>query len=676
MSAVTVKFIKHLVDYIGSLMEKSYGPCGRSSLCVSAVGQIEISSSGISILEAARINHPIAKVIHCAVKNHHEIVGDGTKTFVLLLKAIFNELSKYITEISYIPQKQGAKEIKTKIRLELSNLYYILPEYFGQLRDNKMIQHLFLHENNLSLVKSCVQNLLKTFLTGKFGQLVTHWLVELCYNLIFFSVYNISKFSEVIQYLITNFHLLCCRINVLPIQLSRIVEGFVLTRDFTVPWKGYTSKEEELNFIVILPSDDKQSICNEVILKITQPQDVEMFLLSPSSFYKSAIETLQQHQIQLILSHNSLPESFKTLCYEEDIAVIAGVLREELLHLVSLCRIQPVISLQETLTASKIGKAQFVRPLALEAKWYIQIGIKLSDIDMLLVPHYLVLCGPTEGICKQYFSESFNSLKVVASWIDNNCHHTCHGVQPFSSTYCCQEDSSENDVSSKSINSCDISTKFNVPKENNKVNLSLSNLRQQNKIGWFEETFMNENWKIRVTSSSDEHSLQTTLRKSGIEDYPVTSREHGYKLTKMVEPSLWNYDQGVCCPGGSFWELALISLLRKSHKRDTESKNAIAMEVLTSSLLYIPILLHKMSLKSKQNTIHVYQELEDSLQKNLVVCMDGVSGCVISVEECTARESVASKELLLCSVLKLVIQLLKLDCIVNIPKLPKALGED
>ncbi|XP_022254114.1 Bardet-Biedl syndrome 10 protein-like isoform X1 [Limulus polyphemus] len=679
MSEVTVNFIKHLVDYIGSLVEKSYGPYGRSSLCVSAVGQIEITSSGISILETARVNHPVATVITRAVKNHHELVGDGTKTFILLLKAIFNELSKYITESSYIPQKQGTMEIRTKLRLELSNLlYFMLPEYFGQLRANKMIQNIFFHENNLPLVKSCVQNLLKTFLTGKFGQLVTHQLVELCYNLIFFSVSDISKFNEVVQYLIKNFHLLCCRINVLPIQLSRIVEGFVLTRDFTVPWKDYTSKEEEFNFIVILSSQDNQSICNGAILKITQPQDIEMFLLSSSSFYKSAMKAIQQHQIQLILSCNSVSESFKTLCYEEGIAVIAGIPREELLHLVSLCGIQPIICLQETLNASKIGKAQFARPITLEAKWYIQIGIKLSNLDTLLVPHYLVLCGPTEGICKQYFSESFNSLKVVASWIDSNCYHTSHGVQPFSSTSFCQKDSSGIKVPSKSIGSCDISTEINMPKENYKVNLPVSNVRQQSKLGWFEETCMNENWKIHVMSSSYGHSLHSTLRKSVTEDYPISSKECEYKLTKMVKPAfyLWNYDQGVSCPGSSFWELTLISLLRKSYNRATGNKNAIAMEILASSLFYIPILLHKTSLTNKQNTVQVYQELEESLQKSLQVCMDGVSGCVISVEECTTRESVASKELLLCNVLKLVIQLLKLDGIVNIPKLPKVLGED
>jgi chaperonin GroEL (HSP60 family) len=68
---------------IGEFVKPCFGPRGRSKVIIDDEGKMTVTSDGITLLKAAKIENPVAKVMVAMAKSQDMLVGDGTVTVTL-----------------------------------------------------------------------------------------------------------------------------------------------------------------------------------------------------------------------------------------------------------------------------------------------------------------------------------------------------------------------------------------------------------------------------------------------------------------------------------------------------------------------------------------------------------------------------------------------------------------
>ncbi|XP_019629105.1 PREDICTED: Bardet-Biedl syndrome 10 protein homolog [Branchiostoma belcheri] len=77
-----------------SILQGSFGPNALHNMISTATGQVLISSDGSTILKSLHLSHPVGNLIMDAVQSYHAITGDGTKTFLLILREALQTICK------------------------------------------------------------------------------------------------------------------------------------------------------------------------------------------------------------------------------------------------------------------------------------------------------------------------------------------------------------------------------------------------------------------------------------------------------------------------------------------------------------------------------------------------------------------------------------------------------
>jgi thermosome len=78
---VTIAVAKIILEWIKTTL----GPKGMNKLIVDPFGEIAATNDGATMLKMLFIHHPVAKVLCEAAKMQDELVGDGTKTLVMII---------------------------------------------------------------------------------------------------------------------------------------------------------------------------------------------------------------------------------------------------------------------------------------------------------------------------------------------------------------------------------------------------------------------------------------------------------------------------------------------------------------------------------------------------------------------------------------------------------------
>lgn len=70
---------------ISECLRRALGPKGMSKLLVDKFGEMAVTNDGAIILDKMDIHHPIVKILREAAKTVERIVGDGTKTMIVVV---------------------------------------------------------------------------------------------------------------------------------------------------------------------------------------------------------------------------------------------------------------------------------------------------------------------------------------------------------------------------------------------------------------------------------------------------------------------------------------------------------------------------------------------------------------------------------------------------------------
>ncbi|CAH1269883.1 BBS10 [Branchiostoma lanceolatum] len=84
--SVDISTAASICHTVCSILQGSFGPNALHNMISTATGQVLITSDGSTIIKSLHLSHPVGNLIMDAVQSHHAITGDGTKTFLLMLR--------------------------------------------------------------------------------------------------------------------------------------------------------------------------------------------------------------------------------------------------------------------------------------------------------------------------------------------------------------------------------------------------------------------------------------------------------------------------------------------------------------------------------------------------------------------------------------------------------------
>lgn len=553
-------------------LKKSFGPRSQVVFFLSSTGQVEFTTSGLKIINSLHVRSPIAQIIQRSLEKYHNRVGDGSKIFLLLL----NEIFVNIVEM----KKVLGNDYKIKLIYGFNFLLHIvLPKCFQILKFK--IQSFIPKDINIP------HYLLKTYFCGKFGAIISEKLSDLTYKFLINCCPNLN--SSAVNYIIDHFDTVCMTTGSLSISNSKIKPGIILSQDFLINCKDEIIRNSALKFIIYI-SNSNDNLTESSLCVSTRQTISKLFEVNYNNNL-TIMENIRQRKISVIICSGTFTDSLRSLCRQFKINIISLVSLEEINYLLFLSQVEPVYDLLNPLTEKNCRNLNFIKSIQVGNKNYTYLGLQCSQ--SIIQPHHLLLCGPTESICKQYSKECLNSLKLI---------------------YCWRKDNQFLEFEEK-CDTCDISR---VNESNINFNKNINELM----------------CKLRIDDEK--------LSKENSESVPAT-----------------------IIPGGCCWEIFFHYILENINLSNCPLEVSMACKILSKSLLIVPQTFFDNNHNVKVRFIQMITSIIEQLKLDNIYAFNEW-GEILSIKEADVFEPIASKELLIFSVIQLVTQLLRVHSIINI----------
>ncbi|XP_041112202.1 Bardet-Biedl syndrome 10 protein homolog [Polyodon spathula] len=416
-------------ETLESVVCQCFGPNGGQVLFTKATGELLVTRDGKRVLNSLLLDHPIARMIVDCVSAHCSVTGDGTKSFILLLSALLRGLQasvdKGTAEQSTCHNFLGRAKERSE---EVTHVTDCLLTFQTQVLDQIIRHHLNQHVTSLftgdkmTLTNDKMGSIMEAYFCGKIGNVHYKFLSEMACDYFFKCTCDQGR-GQTLNLICRHFLDLHTAVKGFPIRSSRILEGLVLHRDFTV----YCQTDGQLKVLVVTePIQPPLSDAGTTLLHRSN------FQLQSSNIWiakrvEEIMNFLQQNQVKLLLS--SVKQSDVVLYHAQlcGISVVQCIEADELSLFCYLAGIAPLSSPWDILHSrdTDLANAVFCKPVLLGAHRYAHIGLKnRGDFS----PHCVILCGPIPGLteqCVSAFHSGFKMLQHLFESID-----LCQGQGP------------------------------------------------------------------------------------------------------------------------------------------------------------------------------------------------------------------------------------------------------
>ncbi|KAG8513930.1 Bardet-Biedl syndrome 10 protein, partial [Galemys pyrenaicus] len=699
-----------VAEVLETIVSGCLGPDGRQVLCTKPTGEVLLSRDGGRLLEALHLEHPIARMIVACVSSHLRKTGDGAKTYIIffchLLRGLHSVTDKEKDSlVSKNIQTHGRywknccqwKLIsQTFLTFQTQILDYIVDHYLS-----KHFLSVFPSPTKVkTLCRTSLTFLLDAYFCGRIGRNNQNFISQLTSDYFFKCMACESGFEEVFELVDDCFVELNIGVTGLPVSDSRIIDGLVLHRDFSV----YCPADGEMSIVIVTDTIQPlfSSSGSEFVLKSEAQFQKSQFWITERT--KAIMEHLQNQNVKLLLSSVKQPDLVIYYAGLNGISVVECLSAEEVSLIQRIIGLSPFIIPQASLQSeiSNPALVKFCKPLVLRSKRYVHLGL-ISTCSF--TPHCVVLCGPVQGLVEQHkdaLHGAFKMLRQLFKGLDLN-YVTPAGDQNYISDPFTSKDSRKNnqlpEIFNDSIQRPDRDMIVKNKNEGAKTETYLkvySNLvvpSKELKTGTpgstpkmiSTDTYQTDEIvrylppnKTRVID--DPEPLESTpLANSTTED---TKNEISYENLKVTETafkgsilsvgdespdtcSSQNYcsssiPAGSVLPVGGNFEILLHYYLANYAKSCQQSKETMVVSMMiANALLSIPRLLYKAK-KGNNSFPQIYVRAVHALQNNQPV-----------LSSHTGLESVAGKYQLLTSVLQCLTKILTIDLIINIKRQPQ-----
>lgn len=690
-----------VAEVLESIANRCVGPEGGQVLCTKPTGEVLLSRDGGCLLEALHLQHPLARMIVACVSSHLKKAGDGAKTFIIFLchllrglHAVGEKGKDAFTSENIQSHERHWKDCcqwkcisRALLRFQTQTLGCIIDQYLSR----HYLSVFSSSAEGRTLCRRSLESLLEPYFCGRVGRNNHRFISQLMCDYIF-KCMACESAVEVFEFLDNFFVELNVGVTGLPVSDSRIVDGLVLPRDFSV----YCPADGGIRMVIvteILQPLFSSSSSEFVLDSETQFQASQGWIMDRT---KTVMNHLCSQNVKLLLSSVKQPEVVIYCARLNSISVVECLSSEEVSLVQRITGLSPCV-LPELASQCDIADSALVRfckPLILRSGRYAHLGL----VSMCaFVPHCVVLCGPVLGLVQQHesaFHGAFKMLRQLFTDLDLN--------------YVVQTKEQRNpsplaDSSNRESNHSPETGKYQDLVAKNKDKLETqTHLEVYPRLGASDTELVTcKLWSAHKEtpidpSQTDEIPKSLSPEKSGIVDNcemflgnnstgnPTaedTRTEMSFRHLQVAGNAGEGYTLPVTyksldnCPsqghrssavpagsvlpvGGSF-EIWMHYYLLNYAKQCRQSDETVISVLIANALLGVPKILYKPK-KGKDSFPHIYMRSLHALQTGQPI-VSGQSGF----------ESVAGKYQLLTSVLQCLMKILTIDLIINIKRQPQ-----
>lgn len=347
------------------------------------------------------------------ISTHCNLTGDGAKTFIILFAALLQELEHLCLDCSLLCESiQGERQKEKYCAVKQISQFLMMIQ--ARTLDQIMTQDLEKHF--LSVFSVCdgkinrdtMESVLEAYFCGKVVSNRQNFLSELSCNFFYKVTAGKRKSSEALCLVDDCFAELHITVTGLPVSRSRILDGLVLHRDFTVYCR--------------VDGDQRVLIVTEPIQFVLSDVDVDVVITAESQYRTSdlwitkrteaIIEHMRENNIKVLLSSVKQEEIVHYYAKMNGISTVECLSLEEISLIGRITGISPFRpswdSIHSEITEATV--ANFCQPLWLGARRYVHISFTTTHI---LRPNCLVLCGPVHGVTEQHACAFHGAFKML-----------------------------------------------------------------------------------------------------------------------------------------------------------------------------------------------------------------------------------------------------------------------
>ncbi|CAH7332987.1 Bardet-Biedl syndrome 10 protein [Phodopus roborovskii] len=692
-----------VAEVLETIASRCVGPEGGQVLCTKPTGEVLLSRDGGCLLEALHLEHPLARMIVACVSSHLKKTGDGAKTFIIFLCHLLRGLDaiREKEKDSFTSENTQTHERHWKNCCQWKSISQALLTFQTQILDCIVDQYLSRHYLSVfassakgrTLCRRSLESLLEAYFCGRVGRNNHKFISQLMCDYIF-KCTACESAIEVFELMDSCFLELSVGVTGLPISDSRIIDGLVLHRDFSV----YCPADGDIRMVMV----------TEVLQPLFSSSQSEFILDSKAQFQasqcwivkrtKAVMKHLHRQNIKLLLSSVKQPDLVIYCARLHSISVVECLSSEEV-SLVQRITGFPSCVLPQVPSQGEISDTtlvKFCKPLILRSKRYVHLGL-ISTWGFM--PHSVVLCGPVLGLVQQHqsaFHRAFKMLRQLFTDLDlnyaiqandqcdsnplayNNSRERNHlpEIGKYWNTTVKSENKLENTQThlkmySNAVTS-DTELKTHVPWSAHKG--TPINTSQTNGILNFlspEKNWITDDCELLIESNSTRNpSAEDTRTNENVQATNNPRKEYTLPLIyKSLEACT---SRGYCSstipagsvlPVGGNFEILLHYYLLNYAKQCRQSAEATVSTLMANALLGLPKILYKPK-KGRDSFPQIYLRSRHALQTSQSM-VSGQSGL----------EPVAGKYQLIASVIQCLAEILTVDVIINIKRQPQKVGE-
>ncbi|XP_008850145.1 Bardet-Biedl syndrome 10 protein [Nannospalax galili] len=697
-----------VAEVLETIVSRCVGPEGRQVLCTKPTGEVLLSRDGGLLLEALHLEHPIARMIVACVSSHLKKTGDGAKTFIIFLCHLLRGLHaiREKEKESFTSENIHTHAWHWKNSCQWKYIAQALLMFQTQILDGIVDQYLSRHflsifsspANERTLCRNSLELLLEAYFCGRVGRNNHKFISQLMCDY-FFKCMTCKSGVEAFELVDNCFVELNVGVTGLPVSDSRIVDGLVLHRDFSI----YCPADGDIRMVIVTESIQPlfSASKSEFILNSEAQFQTSQFWIMEKT--KTVMKHLHSQNVKLLLSSVKQPDLVIYCAGLSGISVVECVSAEEisLIHRIaglSPCAL-PQVSSQCDICSTALVK--FCKPLVLRSKRYVHLGL-ISTYTF--IPHCMILCGPVLGLVQQHESALHGAFKMLRQlFTDLDLNYVIQTKdQNDTSSPLIYKNSRENiplpeidkyqdiivkkkdklektqnclKVYSNSVSS-DIDLETEIPCSISKVTPT--------------DTFQTDEtlkcssppkiWKINdhellIENNSTENPItENTRAEISYENVQITdTARRGHMLLARSKLLTTHASQDHCSstmpagcvlPVGGNFEILLHYYLLNFAKRCPQSEETVVSVLIANALLGIPRILCK-----PKKGIHSFPLLYLRSLQALQTTQPMISGQA-------GLESVAAKYQLLTSVFQCLTKILTIDLIISIRRQPQKTGNE
>ncbi|KAL1775525.1 Bardet-Biedl syndrome 10 protein [Sigmodon hispidus] len=696
LGSVTVAL--RVAEVLETIVSRCVGPEGGLVLCTKPTGEVLLSRDGGRLLEALHLEHPLARMIVACVSSHLKKTGDGAKTFIIFLCHLLRGLHAIREKDSFTSENIQTCERHWKSCCEWKSISRAVLTFLTQILDGIVDRYLSRHYLSVftlsaegrTLCRHSLESLLEAYFCGRVGRNNCKFVSQLMCDYVFKCMAckgGIEGFELVDNYFVE----LNVGVTGLPVSDSRIVDGLVLPRDFSV----YCPADGDIRMLMVtevLQPPFSSSKSEFILNSEVQFQASQCWIMERT---KVMMKHLHSQNVKLLLSSVKQPDLVLYYARLNGISVVECLSPEEVSLVQRITGLPPCVLPQVTSQCqiSDTTLVKFCKPLILRSKRYVHLGLIST---CAFIPHCMILCGPVLGLVQQHESAchgAFQMLRQLFTDLDLNYIIQTKGqwdLSPLADNN--SRDSSHLPETGKYQ---DITVNSKNKLENTQMYLKVysdllaSDTELKTHMPWsaHKETPTDTSQTDEILKGLhpekkwiiDDRELLIENDSTGKSTAEDTGTEISYETVQVPDNPGKRYTLPViyksqsCCssaipagcvlPVGGSFEILLHYYLLRYARQCWQSEEAMVSMLIANALLSIPKILYKPK-KGKDSFPHMYIRSLHALQTNQPM-ESGQSGV----------ESVAGKYQLLTSVLHCLLKILTIDLIVSIKKQPQKIAD-